>query len=275
MVLDMKQSPVSPFQALPVAMALLALLAGSAFLQAQPSSAAVSSFTAYAATVEARLARQHESTGGFLAGEPNELEGVRLRRGELVVEELTPSGGAAMPGALLHHWRGTAFAPGARAADFERIMQDFSAYPRRFSPQVVRATVISRHGDRLQATMRVKQRHVLSVVLDSTYDIRYGRLDDRHGFSISRSTRISEIDSAGSGHERALDAVEEHGYLWRIHSYWSYEERDGGLYMQIESVSLSRSIPQGLGWAIGPFVETIPRESLEFTLRSVCSALRR
>jgi hypothetical protein len=45
--------------------------------------------------------------------------------------------------------------------------------------------------------------------------------------------------------------------------------------MQIESVSLTRSIPAGLGWAIGPFVESVPRESLEFTLRATSNALRR
>ena len=67
---------------------------------------------------------------------------------------------------------------------------------------------------------------------------------------------------------------EEHGFLWRLNTYWSYEERDGGLYMQVESVSLTRAIPTGLGWAVGPFVESVPRESLEFTLRAACNALR-
>ena len=63
--------------------------------------------------------------------------------------------------------------------------------------------------------------------------------------------------------------------MWRLNTYWSYEERDGGLYLQIESVSLSRSIPTGLGWAIGPFVESVPRESLEFTLHKTCEALKK
>jgi len=45
--------------------------------------------------------------------------------------------------------------------------------------------------------------------------------------------------------------------------------------MQIESVSLTRSIPRGLGWAVGPFVESVPRESVEFTLRAVVKALKK
>jgi hypothetical protein len=180
-----------------------------------------------------------------------------------------------LPGALLHHWRGTAFAPGATAADFERLLRDFDAYPKRFAPEVLRAKVIADGGDRMQAWMRVRQKHVLTVVMDSTYDVEFGRLDAADGYSASRSTQIYEIDGAGTGRERALAAKEEHGFLWRLNSYWTYQERDGGLYIQIESVSLSRSIPAGLGWAVKPFVESVPRESLEFTLRSALNAVRR
>jgi hypothetical protein len=159
--------------------------------------------------------------------------------------------------------------------DFERLMKDFNAYPRHFSPQVLQAKLLSQQGDSLHAIMRVRQRHILTVVMDTAYDIVFGQLDARHGYSISRSTRISEIASPGTAAERALAPSEEHGFLWRLNTYWSYEERDGGLYMQIESVSLTRSIPTGLGWAIGPFVQSVPRDSLEFTLRSTCNALRR
>jgi hypothetical protein len=154
-------------------------------------------------------------------------------------------------------------------------MRDYCAYPRYFSPQVMQARVLTQQGDRYQAWMRVRQRHIITVVMDTTYDIAFGRLDAQHGYSISRSTQVSEIDSPGTSSERALNSKQEHGFLWRLNTYWSYEERDGGLYMQIESVSLTRSIPTGLGWAIRPFVESVPRESLEFTLRATCNALRR
>jgi len=243
---------------------------------AEPSAEVLAAFDSYVGAVETRLARQHRSPDGFLAplASPAQSE-QRLRRGDLIVEQFTPSTGAVFSGAMLHHWRGTAFAPGATAADFERLMKDFNAYPEHFSPQVLQAKVRTQQGDHLQAVMRVRQRHVLTVVMDTAYDIAFGRLDARHGYSISRSTQISEIDLPGTPAERALSSSEEHGFLWRMNTYWSYEERDGGLYMQIESVSLTRSIPTGLGWAIGPFVESVPRESLEFTLRAACNALRK
>ncbi len=183
---------------------------------------------------------------------------------------MTPAAGLDLPGALLHHWRGTAFAPGAHAADLDRLLRDFAAYPRDYAPQVLETRVLAQQGDHYEVMMRVRQRHVITVVMDTAYDVEFGRLDAQHGFSSSRSTRIAEIDSNG----RTVAAGDEHGYLWRQNTYWSYEERDGGVYLQIESVSLTRAIPTGLGWAVGPFVESVPRESLEFTLRSTCNALK-
>jgi hypothetical protein len=176
---------------------------------------------------------------------------------------------------MLHHWRATAFVPGARAADFERLLRDFNSYPQYFAPQVLRSSVIAQGRNRMRARVRVRQQHGITVVLDTTYDVAFGQLDARHGFSISRSERIDEIDAAGTRTEHALTALEERGFLWRQNTYWSYEEQDGGLYLQIEAVSLSRSIPIGLGWVVRPYVESIPRESLEFTLRSVCNAIRK
>lgn len=265
-----------PFRLICVLFALGLTGLPSALGLAGPTPASVSGFDSYINTLEARLAQQHRSQASFLA-HPNSVAqaGVRLRRGELIIEQLTPPSGAELPGALLHHWRGTAFVAGAKAAEFESILKDLNDYAKRFAPQVLRARAIGLEGDQIDAVMRVRQRHVLTVVMDISYEISFGRLDALHGFSVSRSTKVAEIESPDTASEHALGGGEEHGFLWRLNTYWSFEERDGGLYMQIESVSLTRSIPHGLGWAVGPFVESIPRESLEFTLRSACNALRR
>jgi hypothetical protein len=266
--MDRRQSNFSSLQFIAATVMLAVSLPGIA---EEPTPAAVSGFLSYIGQVEARLDRQHGATEGFLASE----DLTRMRKGELIIERMASSSGADLPGALLHHWRGTAFAAGASAADFERLMKDFPAYPRRFSPQVVGAKVIVQQGDQYKVLLRVRQHHVITVVMDTAYEIRFGRRDGQQGYSMARSTGISEIKSPGTSDERALKPEEEHGFLWRMNTYWSYEEKDGGLYMQIESVTLTRSIPTGLGWVIGPFVESIPRESLEFTLRSACDALRK
>jgi len=253
---------------------LSAVVALPACDAAEPTAAAVAGFNTYIDKAEQRDNAQHRPGAAYLAGMTPQVE-ARLRNGEVIVERLTPDSPPNLPGAMLHDWRATAFARGATAADVERLMKNFSAYPRIFAPQIMRAQIVAGQGDRLQTSMRIRQKHVITVVMDASYDVVFARVDAQHGSSISRSTRIAEIDAPGTPSERALSGSEEHGFLWRMNTYWSYEERDGGVYLQIESVSLTRSIPTGLGWAIGPFVESVPRESLEFTLRSTCNALRK
>jgi len=272
----MTNSSCQVLKAFLVLCGILLFLVAPLCAKGEAPAAALSAFHDYLRAVESRLSRQHQSQDEFLTGVARDPgSDRRLRQGEFIVEQLMPAGGAELPGALLHHWRGTAFAPGATAADFDRLMRNFNAYPQHFAPEVVQARTLPSTDGHLHAWIRVRQRQVITVVMDSTYDVSFGQLDSHHGYSISQSTRIAEIDAPGTSQERALGAGEDHGFLWRLNTYWSYEERDGGLYMQIESVSLTRSIPTGLGWAVRPFLESVPRESLEFTLRSACSAIRR
>jgi hypothetical protein len=258
-----------------LALAVLVAAAASAIRGEEPTAAAQAGFNAYVEKVEVRLDAEHQRPETYLAP----VDWWRVRAGEPVVEDLigdmTAKKDAELPGAQIHDWRGTAFAPGATAADFERLMRDFADYKKNFAPQVEAVRVLEEDADedadQASVTMRVKQQHLITVVLDTTYDIRSARQDEKHGTIASRSTRVEEIGANG----RALSASEEHGFLWRMNTYWSYEERDGGVYMQIESVSLTRSIPTGLGWVVGPFVESVPKESIEFTLRAVMKALKR
>ena len=241
-------------------------------LFAEPSHASLAAFNAYARAVESRLAEQHRSPNAFLLFAPDAR--ARLRSGELLIEHLSTP---ITPDALIHHWRASAFLPGATPAEFEHLLQDFSAYPHNFAPQVVSSTVLSRTGipnersgfDGAAAPtdtlirIRTRQHHIITVVLDTTCDVTVTNLDPAHGYSISRSTRIDEITPAG-----------DNGFLYRLNTYWSYEQRDGGLYLQLESLSLTRAIPRGLAWAIRPYVESVPRESIVFTLTSARNALR-
>ena len=150
---------------------ILLFAANPTSLKAEPTPAALSSFNSYIATLESRLAQQHGSQNSYLAPvSPAEQSEPRLRNGELIIEQLTPSTPIDLPGAMLHHWRGTAFAPGATAADFERMMKDYNAYPQYYSPQVLQAKILAHQGDRFQVIMRVRQRHILTVVMDTTYD---------------------------------------------------------------------------------------------------------
>lgn len=253
------------------AVAVLGVMAAGLPAMAGPPPSANAAFDAYVAAVDQRLAQEYSRPDAFTT--MGRDEAARLRRGESVVERLASQ--QETSGAMLHDWRGTAFAPGATVADFEKLMRDADAYPKVFSPEVLRGKAIETSGDHMKLQMRVRQHHVITVVMDTDYDVRFGHPGSQRGYCTSTSTRVAEISAPGTANEHALSRGEEHGFLWRLNSYWSYEERDGGLYMRIEAVSLTRAVPHGLGWMIGPYVESIPRESLEFTLHSVQTALSR
>jgi hypothetical protein len=63
-----------------------------------------------------------------------------------------------------------------------------------------------------------------------------------------------------------LPIGEGHGYLWRLNTYWRFEERDGGVYVQCEALSLTRDIPYGLAWLLRPLVTKIPKDALDRAL---------
>lgn len=254
--------PRAAFISLVIASALIY----AADLAAQPPSA-TAAFDSYARSVEAHLATQHSTPNRFLAL----ASSARPPQAAPLIEHLAI---LHPPGALIHHWRATQFVPGASAEDLDRLLRNFSGYPALFAPQVERAVATSSSRNCFQLQMRVRQHHVLAVVLDTAYDVSFSHLDPQHRYSASRSTRIREIASPGTSAEHALPAGQDHGFLWRQNTYWSWEQHDGGLYIQIESISFTHSVPTGLGWAIGPYIESIPRESLEFTLHCISTALR-
>jgi hypothetical protein len=251
----------------PVLLALLLVLAAHAAMAAPPA-AAIAAFDDYVRLLEARMAAQHSSTRNFLA--PATPGRTPQQQASPCIERIAITN---LPGALLHHWRATQFVPSARAADLDRLLRNFNAYPTLFAPQVERANETPSSPGHVRLDMRMRQRHVLTVVLDAAYDVSFASLDSQHRYSISRSAYIHEIDSPGTPAEHSMPPNREHGFLWRQNTYWSYEEIDGGLLIQVESLSLTRSIPVGIGWAVGPYVESIPRDSLEFTLHCISVAL--
>ena len=78
--------------------------------------------------------------------------------------------------------------------------------------------------------------------------------------------RIAEVENAGKPGEKEKPRDEGAGYLWRLNTYGRYEERDGGGYIELETLALSRSVPAILAWLVNPYVRSIPREYLSRTL---------
>jgi hypothetical protein len=253
--------------------ALIALLA-AATPAAGPSAAASKVFDEYVAGVEERLRREETSVATFIV-DPDGAAAVReatVGRGGVLVNP-GGSGTAEVPGGLMHHWIGTVFVPGASVAEVLSVVEDYDHLARYYSPGVMSSRLIWRDGDDFGIAMRLRDHKAVTVVMDTAYEVRYGRLDPEHQFSFSRSTHVTEIADAGGPHEHAVADAESHGYLWRLNAYWRFARRGDGVVVQCEAVSLTRDVPAGLGWLVGPMIRGIPRESLQATLGATRDAV--
>jgi hypothetical protein len=200
----------------------------------------------------------------------------QLQRGEVVASRLeTPdsSGDLRVPGALIHHWVGTVFIPGASVQQVLMLLKDYDHHTVYFRPEVAKSKTLERAGEDFKVYLRLTRKKVVTVVLDTEYEVHYEQLDAVRAQSRSYSTRIAEVTHPGESSERQMPPGKDNGFLWRLDSYWRFFESGRGVYVQCEAVSLTRDIPTGLGWLIAPFIESVPKESLEFTLRSTRTAV--
>jgi len=239
----------------------------------QPST--VKAFDTYVAAAEARSATPFLWLDTRPAAERQRLL-ADLRNGELIIERLRVRPGGReldVPDGMIHHWLGTVFIPNATAADAVKLLQDYDRHAAIYAPTVARSRLLSRKGDEFRFSLRFVMTKVITVVVDGEHHARFAWFGPGRARSWIRSTRLAEVTGAGTSAEREEPAGKGGGYLWRLNSYWRFDERDGGVYLECESVSLTRDIPFGLGWIVGPFVTSLPRESLEFTLQTTRKAL--
>jgi hypothetical protein len=177
------------------------------------------------------------------------------------------------PGGLIHDWMGAVFIPGATLRQVLDLVQDYDHHQTIYQPEVVRSRLIEHHGDDYKIYYRLRKKKVITITLNTDHDVRYFPVDSTHCHSRSVSTRIAEVVDADQRDEHEKPIGHDGGFLWRMNSYWRFEEKDNGVYVEVESVSLTRDIPIGFGWLIKPFVTSIPRESLLMTLGSTRTAV--
>jgi hypothetical protein len=199
-----------------------------------------------------------------------------LRRGELVIDRLTTRQSGKeidIPDGMVHHWVGVVFIPGATLDKAVALLQDYDHHSQIYAPNVAASKLLSREGNNFRVYLRFMMKKVITVVVNTEHDARFTRDAPNRASSRIYSTRIAEVESPGTPSEREKPVGNDGGYLWRLYSYWRVLERDGGTYVQCESISLTRDIPMGFGWLVRPFVTSIPRESLEFTLTTTRTVL--
>jgi hypothetical protein len=244
---------------------------------------AAQGFDQYARLTERRMQGELAPGGEFLwvdgLPEPRRVEAyARLQRGEVIsarLQSADPSGHSSTPGALIHHWVGTVFISGVSLSQVLAVVQDYDHHAEYYQPEVVQSKTVEHTGDEFKVHYRIRKEKIITIILDTDYEVHRHALDAARAYSNSYSTRIAQVENAGERDEHELPPGKDGGYLWRLNSYWRYYDTGRGVYVQCEAVSLTRDIPAGLNWLVGSFVESVPKESLEFTLQSTRAAVLR
>ena len=199
-----------------------------------------------------------------------------LRRGDVIIERLeTLDNGQPIPspGALIHHWIGTIFAPGATLAQTLAFMQDYGRNADYFKPNILRSNIVKHEGDDYFVQQRFYKKKIISSVIDVDEEVHYHVMDSTHAWSRSHTTRVQEVDNPGHSDERPEPEGHDKGFVWKMNTLWRFEERDGGTYMECQAISLSRDLPAGLGWIMSSLVSNLSKDSLNFTLTTSRSAI--
>jgi putative flippase GtrA len=234
-------------------------------------------FAKYVAAVEARRARDITAHEPFLDVErqpPAELAKTiaRLKHGEVIVTRGVArddsSNEVSIHGGLINHWRGTVFVPKVKLEALLKVLQEPQSDKHK-QEDVLSSRVVSRDGDSQKVYLRLRRTKFVTVVYDTEYDVVYKRVGTDRAWSNSISTKVVEIENAGTARERALPEGNDSGFLWRLNSYWRYKQLDDGVLVEIESLTLSRSLPAIVGPLIRPIVNSTARESMTRTLASV------
>jgi hypothetical protein len=238
-------------------------------------------FDQYVAATEARINSELRPGGAFLyldglPADARKSSFDKLMNGEVLVEKQETKGpglSTDVPDGMVHHWIGIIFISGVTLAQLLPIVQDYDRRAELYKPEVTASHLISHEGNDYRFFLRLYQKRFTTVVFNTEYLTHWGQVEPGKVFSHSISTKIAEVRDPDHPDGEEWPVGQGRGYLWRLNTYWRFEEKDGGVYMQCEALSLTRDIPFGLGWLLKPLVIKIPRESLNRALGQTRTAV--
>jgi hypothetical protein len=253
-------------------------LAGSSVRCADLKGETSAAFERYVAASEKRMqAVLERGTFLFIDEWPANRRGdgyTQLRNGQLLVQQVNTEGEGhpiEIPHGLIHDWVGVLFIPNATLSQTLAVIQNYDNHQNIYNPEVRQSKLLSHNNEQFKVFLQLYQKSLVTVVMNAEFDINYERLAPNRAVSRSYSTKIAEVENFGQKDEHELPVDDGHGYLWRLYSYWHFEEKDGGVYLQLESIGLSRSVPAIIAWLVNPLLRSIPRR----TLSSLLNATRR
>lgn len=236
--------------------------------------AAVDAWQEYLRGASARMQARLDSDKPFLWVDEAADRGIRIQRGEIVIAPLVGHGTQTVPNGLIHHWIGAVLIPNTTIEGLLNVVHDYDRYKEIFKPVVMDSRSLACDPTEQEFSM-LWQRHVLFVnaAMQGHYRAHDHMVDPHRGYSIVDADSIQEIKEYGHPSEHLLPPDTGSGFIWRIHSISRFEERDGGVYLEVEAMALTRDIPGSLRWMVTPVVNRLSISSLTTTLSQTRQAV--
>jgi hypothetical protein len=202
----------------------------------------------------------------------------RIQKGEIYIEQLhtlEDEHPIDIPSGLIHHWVAVIFIPRATLPEALAVLQDYDNQQKIYAPLVQRSKLLEQHGNQFRIHLQYYEKSIVTAVLNVDSDVNYAQLGSTQFQSAAHSTRVAEVENVGKSNERELPVGDDHGFLWRFNSYWRVEEKDGGVYIQNESIALTRKVPLIITWLVNRLLNNIPRSILSKLLLGTLEALEK
>ena len=257
--------------ALAVALVSLSQLAVAADLEPET----IAAWDKYVKGINARIQKPVSPGAPFLLTDQVPGQAAKLRAGEIVTAPAGPQMPLRVPRGLIHDWAGASFIPNARLDDVLRILKDYERYKLFYNPHVIDSELIASEPPEDRFSMLMINKAVISqFALRGAFRSSYARVNDQRYFVTAEATHLQEVANYGTPTQHLLPENEGMGLIWRLYSVARLEERDGGVYMDLEVVALSRDIPASVRWLVAPIVRRVSRSSLAVSLRQTEDAVR-
>jgi hypothetical protein len=246
----------------------------------EPKPETLAAFEHYRAETEARmdadlLAGQFLYIDQFPGPRRKEID-AQLRRNEFYLEQLHTLDGdhhIHVPGGMIHHWIGIAFLPGADLAQTKSVLEDYAHEKDNYFPDVRQSQLLSQNGNASEVFLQFYSKTIVTAVFNVNFASLTTNYSPVRTQVRSCSTRVADVENFGTPNEHELPPADSRGYLWKLCTWWHIEEKDGGTYIQVEAIELSRTVPLAFAWIVNPIIRNVPKTFLSHLLSATQKAV--
>jgi hypothetical protein len=253
----------------------IVLVAAGSACAAELDQQALVAWKNYVASATLHMQDRLAGKSPFLWADEDPTRRRQLNLGEIVVTPLGNSHPLSVPHGFIHHWISAVFIPGATIRDLSSLVDDYSKYAEVYRPSLIKAELLGSSDDEQKFSIVWVQRVLLvTAAFYTEMDSKFFALNGRQGYMSFTTTRVQQIEHYGEKDERRLAPDEGSGYLWRLVSFARFEEREGGLYLELEVIGLSKDLPETIRLLLKPVIDHLPRQALATKLDQTRQAIR-